>query len=59
MPKQYNTYATGIKHYGGGRSAPNIGKTGKPEGYVNRTINNKAKHRKQILVQRLQKLRGK
>lgn len=31
---QFNPYAAGAKHYGGGRSAPNVGKTANKLGYA-------------------------
>lgn len=52
-------YAAGKKHYGGGRHAPNVGRNGNPAGYIQRTANNKAKQRKEILRKRLLALRGK
>jgi hypothetical protein len=36
VPGQFNPYAAGDKHYGGGRSAPNVGKTTNKVGYGKR-----------------------
>lgn len=36
MVSQWNPYAAGKKHYGGGRSAPNVGKTTNKVGYAKR-----------------------
>ena len=32
----FNKYSAGVKTYGGGRSAPNVGKTRSPGGYAER-----------------------
>lgn len=36
MASQHNPYAAGSKHYGGGRSFPNVGKTANKVGYGQR-----------------------
>ena len=52
----YNKYAAGAKHYGGGRSAPNIGAVNK-SGYRDRSANLAAKARREAIKKRLQKMR--
>jgi hypothetical protein len=47
----FNPYAAGSKHYGGGRSMPNIGPTSDQLGYAER--DNKAAARKRALLRRL------
>lgn len=49
--KGFNSYAAGIKHYGAGRSMPNIGPVKNKQGYDER--DNKAKARKSAILRRL------
>lgn len=53
MAGQFNPYASGRKHYGGGRSAPNVGPVRDKSGYVERDI--KLKARRDALTKRLMK----
>lgn len=39
---QFNPYAAGAKSYGGGRSAPNVGKTANKTGYAMRDAKRRA-----------------
>lgn len=39
---QFNAYAAGAKHYGGGRAAPNVGKTANKTGYAMRDAKRRA-----------------
>ena len=48
----FNSYAAGKKHYGAGRSMPNIGPVSNRQGYNER--DNKAKARKGAILRRLQ-----
>jgi hypothetical protein len=47
----FNPYAAGVKHYGAGRSMPNIGPVRGMQGYNER--DNKAKARKSAILRRL------
>lgn len=46
----FNPYAAGKRHYGTGRSAPNVGKTANKTGYSERDA--RAEARKQALIRR-------
>ena len=46
----FNAYAAGKKHYGTGRSAPNVGKTANKTGYAQRDA--QAAARKQAMLRR-------
>lgn len=47
----FNPYAAGNKYYGGGRSMPNIGPVGSPQGYEER--DNRAQARKNAIMRRM------
>ena len=47
----FNPYGTGNKVYGGGRSAPNIGPTSSPEGYIER--DRRGRLRRNALLRRM------
>lgn len=49
--KGFNPYSAGTKHYGAGRSMPNIGPVRNKQGYDER--DNKAKARKNAILRRL------
>ena len=49
--KIFNPYAAGDKSYGGGRSMPNIGPVGQPQGYNER--DNRAQARKNAIMRRM------
>lgn len=53
MAGQFNSYASGNKHYGGGRSAPNVGAVRNKTGYAARDLKQKA--RQDALTRRLMK----
>lgn len=48
MAKEFNPYASGKKHYGGGRHAPNVGAVRNKTGYAKRSL--KAKARRDALL---------
>jgi hypothetical protein len=47
----FNSYAAGKKHYGAGRTMPNIGPVGNKQGYAER--DNKAQARKNAIMRRM------
>lgn len=47
----FNPYSAGIKHYGGGRSAPNVGPVKDLQGYNERDM--KARARKNAILKRM------
>lgn len=47
----FNSYAAGKKHYGAGRTMPNIGPVANPKGYAER--DNKAQARKNAIIRRM------
>lgn len=47
----FNQYAAGAKHYGGGRSMPNIGPVDNMQGYNER--DNRAQSRKNAIMRRM------
>lgn len=54
--KGFNSYAAGKKHYGAGRSMPNIGPVRHMLGYRER--DNKAKARKSAILRRMESQRS-
>lgn len=50
-PYDFNSYAAGVKRYGGGRTAPNIGMKLDPMGYRQRELETEAK--RNALLRRL------
>lgn len=47
----FNPYSAGKKHYGAGRTMPNIGPVQNPKGYAER--DNKAQARKNAIIRRM------
>lgn len=51
QPVPFNPYSAGKKHYGAGRTMPNIGPVSNPQGYKER--DNRASARKNAILRRM------